>query len=127
MKTLKIADIFNYNRKRYFECHSEDLNFAVAPSKKQGVEVVLIRDCGCYKNGQKGVVKNFSELQIKQLHKEFNFNFKHNSPLPDLNATYDFHPIVKKDGKFEISLWHAHITRFDFRILKPKQLELFEL
>ena len=136
MKALKIADIFSYDKKKYFENHSDDLNFTVNPSKKQGVDVILIRDVQCYKKGQKGIVKNFSEQQILNLHEEYNRNlklykYKKNResavlPLPDLNATYDFHPIVKKDGKLEISLWHAYITRFDFRIIKPKQLQLFE-
>ena len=122
-----MPDIFAFQKERFFECHSEILNFASNPSKKHGIEVVLIRDVDCYKKGQKGIVKQFNEVQLHSLHKEYSTNIcfvKSKFPIPNLSNTYDFHPIVKREGKLEVSTWHVHLSRFDFiSIKRVKQIK----
>jgi len=128
MKQLHMPDIFHSNKDRYFRCHSEVLGFANNPSRKHGDEVVLIRDVDNYKRGQIGIIRCFNEIQLHQLHNDYLWKIKGSKklrfPLPDLNATYDFHPIIKRDGRSEVSTWHLHISRFDFKYTQVKQTEL---
>ena len=129
MKALPLPDIFKTNQKLYFDCMSETLDMVTSPSRAKGIEVILTRNCDCWKAGMKGVVRQFNAVDLEKVIREYNstisYGTKHHSwPLVSLNNVYDFFPIITRKGKTEVSTWHAHISRFDFRILKPKQLLL---
>ena len=113
---LPMPNIFKSNQDLYFKCHREILDFCVTPSYSHGFKVILKRNVSCYKKGQKGIVRPFDALQIEQLIKEYHkeLDLQNGFGLPNTNATYDFHPIVIIDGKKFISIWHTHVTQFDF-------------
>jgi len=125
--------------------------------KDGGRKAVLIRDIihpytgellGGYKKGTIGVVIpiNESSLQNIFLYNQKWFNGDQTPYVADshrLDRTYDFfrYHTHHKTGKYELSHWHAHISRFDFEYIseevkpvkpsKPKnpqviQLNLFE-
>jgi hypothetical protein len=130
MKQLPVPELFQYDKNKYFELSGKSLDMVMSPTRSKGYEVILIRDVACYKKGQKGIVRDFNQCDLKKIHNDYNWalQYKMSWPLPDLNAVYDFHPLVKRDGRIEVSTWHAHISRFDFKPIQPKQTQLnFEL
>lgn len=125
-----MPSVFKTNKDLFFKCQSESLKMASEPTKSMGFEVVLTRNVSCYKAGQKGIVRPFDACQIENKIKEYNDNILYGSSrykhplkfnLPDLNQVYDFHPYYVHNGKKQISIWHAHISRFDFRKLNTQQ------
>ena len=126
MKALPVPELFCYDKPLYFKLNREKMDMITSPTKSKGYEVILIRDVACYKKGQKGIVRNFNQCDLKNMFNDYNWAiaYKMNWKLPNLNEVYDFFPIVKRDGKSEVSMWHAHISRFDFKVTKAKQLEL---
>lgn len=124
MKALPVPELFQYDKNEYFRLNRQKMDMVTSPTRSKGYEVILIRDVACYKKGQKGVVRNFNQCDLKNMFNDYNWHIGTRWPLPNLNNVYDFFPIVKRDGKTEVSMWHAHISRFDFKVTKAKQLEL---
>lgn len=118
----------------YLKYSREILNMCASPSSTQGLLVELTRDIGvlgCTK-GSHGIARPFNPLDIYQLINKYNDRIqdsykvyktknKHRNittnDLPDLSEAFDFFPYVTKDGKKVVSMFHTHITRFDFKII----------
>jgi hypothetical protein len=90
------------------------MNMLGSPSKSQGIKVILTRNVSCYKKGQVGIARKFNPVDIFQNIKSYNEAIFWNGKLPDLNHSYDFHPIVTHNDKKIVSVWHTHISVFDF-------------
>lgn len=123
---LPMPDVFKYDKDQYFKDMSETLSMCSEPSKSKGIEVILTRNVSCYKKGQRGIVRKFNANEIQKKLYQYNDQIGRvgvMTDLPDLNRVYDFFPIVKHNGKKIISVWHAHISRFDFNDLSTRQIE----
>ncbi|MCW0484087.1 hypothetical protein [Gaoshiqia sediminis] len=125
MKALPMPDVFATDREHYFECWKDILSMCQSPSKRFGIEVVLIRDRGPIKAGTKGIARPFNAVDIHRQLKDYNDEMKYKiMGLPDLSRAFDFYPYYEKDGRKAISLHHTHISQFDCKATKTTtQLE----
>ena len=73
MKALPVPELFQYDKQLYFKLSRETLDMVTAPSKSKGYEVILIRDVACYKKGQKGVVRDFNQCDLKKVCNDYNW------------------------------------------------------
>ena len=125
MKALPPADPFKVNMEEYFKFNSEILDMCANPSKKYD-EVVLVRDIGIsgYVKGSKGIARPFNSVDIYNLCQDYHRSLKSDGRLRNLSENFDFFPIVEHKGRMIVSMFHARITRFDFRIIKRKKAQL---
>lgn len=108
----------------YLKYSRERLNMCASPSATQGLLVELTRDIGVpgYTKGRQGIARPFNPLDIFDLIKKYNDEMDFNiRGLPSLSEAFDFFPYVTKDGKRVVSMFHTHITRFDFKIISTRK------
>ncbi len=116
MPELDFETYLKYSRERLDMCNS--------PSSTQGLLVELTRDIGVpgYTKGSQGIARPFNALDIYDLIKKYNMEIKFKiQGLPDLSDAFDFFPYVTKDGKRVVSIFHTHITRFDFKVISTRK------
>lgn len=131
LKALPMADPAKLDWKKSREYWSEILDMCHSPSRKYD-EVVLIRDIGepGYVKGSRGIARPFNPVDIYNLQEDYYYVMESGSKcrcrLRNMSEAFEFFPIVNKDGRKVVSMFHTSITRFDFKVVKRKNAQ-FEL
>lgn len=121
---MKLLPMPELDFETYLKYSRERLNMCSSPSSSQGLFVELIRDIGVpgYTKGSQGIARPFNPLDIYDMIKKYNMGIKFKiQGLPNLLDAFDFFPYVTKDGKRVVSMFHAHITRFDFKVIGTRK------
>lgn len=116
MKFLTMPRPLDIDFDQYKVWSEEVLSMCYNPTKKGGFEVELVRHVGGLKPGLRGIARPFNGLDIARnqeiYKKELDYKIM---GLPDLTHSFDFFPYSWKDGVKYISMFHSHISQFDFK------------